>query len=48
MLGTIIGDIVDSVYEFNNYKAKDFEPFIHRDAFITDATVCTKYFPIVR
>ena len=24
MLGAIIGDIVGSVYEFNNYRAKDF------------------------
>mgnify|MGYP001160703843 CR=1 FL=1 len=41
MLGAIIGDIVGSVYEFDNYKAKDFEPFIHPKAFITDDTVCT-------
>lgn len=30
MLGAIIGDIVGSVYEFNNYRAKDFTPFFHR------------------
>lgn len=41
MLGAIIGDIVGSVYEFDNYKAKDFEPFIQPKAFITDDTVCT-------
>lgn len=41
MLGAIIGDIVGSVYEFNNYKAKDFEPFFHPRAFFTDDTVCT-------
>ncbi len=41
MLGAIIGDIVGSVYEFDNYKAKDFQPFIHPKAFITDDTVCT-------
>lgn len=41
MLGAIIGDIVGSVYEFNNYKAKDFEPFIHPNAKFTDDTVCT-------
>jgi ADP-ribosyl-[dinitrogen reductase] hydrolase len=41
MLGAIIGDIVGSVYEFNNYKAKDFEPFFHPKAFFTDDTVCT-------
>ena len=41
MLGAIIGDIVGSVYEFNNYKAKDFDPFFHPRAFFTDDTVCT-------
>ncbi|MDT4289607.1 hypothetical protein RO575_08555 [Methylomonas sp. MO1] len=40
MLGSIIGDIVGSVYEFDNYKYKDFSPFIHRDAFFTDDTIC--------
>lgn len=32
MLGSIIGDIVGSVYEFNNYRAKDFAPFFHPKA----------------
>lgn len=41
MLGSIIGDIVGSVYEFNNYRAKDFEPFFHSKAAFTDDTVCT-------
>lgn len=41
MLGAIIGDIVGSVYEFNNYRAKDFEPFFHPECFFTDDTVCT-------
>jgi ADP-ribosylglycohydrolase len=41
MLGAVIGDIVGSVYEFNNYKAKDFQPFFHSKAFFTDDTVCT-------
>lgn len=41
MLGAIIGDIVGSVYEFNNYRSKDFEPLFHRKAFFTDDTVCT-------
>jgi ADP-ribosyl-[dinitrogen reductase] hydrolase len=41
MLGAIIGDIVGSVYEFNNYCAKDFDPFFHKKAFFTDDTVCT-------
>ena len=41
MLGAVIGDIVGSVYEFNNYRAKDFDPFFHPNAFFTDDTVCT-------
>lgn len=41
MLGTIIGDIVGSVYEFNNFKSKGFEPFFHERARFTDDTVCT-------
>lgn len=41
MLGSIIGDIAGSVYEFNNYRAKDFEPFFHSKAAFTDDTVCT-------
>lgn len=41
MLGAIIGDIVGSVYEFNNFRSKDFKPLFHRDAFFTDDTVCT-------
>ncbi len=40
MLGAVIGDIVGSVYEFHNYRRKDFEPFFHRKAFFTDDTVC--------
>ena len=41
MLGSIIGDIAGSVYEFNNYRAKDFAPFFHANAAFTDDTVCT-------
>lgn len=41
MLGPIIGDIAGSVYEFNNYRAKDFTPFFHAEAAFTDDTVCT-------
>lgn len=41
MLGAVIGDIVGSVYEFNNYRKKDFAPFFHPKAFFTDDTVCT-------
>jgi len=40
VLGAIIGDIVGSVYEWNNYKSKDFE-FFSRLADFTDDTVCT-------
>lgn len=29
MLGAIIGDIVGSVYEWNNIKTKDFPLFLH-------------------
>lgn len=41
MLGTIIGDIVGSFYEFNNYRHKDFSPFFNEHAFFTDDTICT-------
>jgi len=41
MLGAIIGDIVGSVYEFHNYRSKDFEPFFHLRCFYTDDTICT-------
>ena len=40
MLGAIIGDIVGSVYEFNNTKTKDF-PLFRDDCFFTDDTVMT-------
>ena len=38
MLGAIIGDIVVSVYEWNNIKTKDF-PLFYEDCFFTDDTV---------
>lgn len=41
MLGAIIGDIVGSVYEWNNVKTKDFGPLFHEKAFYTDDTICT-------
>jgi len=41
MRGTIIGDIVGSIFEFDNYKAIDFTPFFNPDAFFTDDTICT-------
>lgn len=40
MLGAICGDIIGSVFEFNNYKAKDFELFNINSTF-TDDTVLT-------
>lgn len=41
MLGAIVGDIVGSAYEFNNFKSKDFQPLLHPKAKYTDDTVCT-------
>ena len=38
MLGAIIGDIVGSRFEWDNYKAKDFE-FFTNDCFFTDDSV---------
>lgn len=40
MLGAIIGDVVGSVYEWNNIKTKDF-PLFQKDCFFTDDTVMT-------
>lgn len=40
MLGSIIGDIVGSIYEFDNIKTKDFE-FFHEDCDFTDDSVMT-------
>lgn len=40
MVGAILGDIIGSVYEFRNYKAKDFPLFSRRSTF-TDDTVMT-------
>lgn len=40
MIGAIIGDIVGSRFEFNNYRKKDFL-FFHPDCRFTDDTVCT-------
>ena len=41
MKGTYIGDVVGSVYEFNNIKKEDFMPFLHESAFFTDDSVLT-------
>ena len=40
MLGAIIGDIVGSIYEFNNIKSKDF-PFFSRRCEYTDDSILT-------
>ena len=40
MIGAIIGDIVGSIYEFNNYRSKDFRLF-QDEMFFTDDTVMT-------
>lgn len=40
MLGAIIGDIVGSIYEFNNHRRKSFELF-SKKMFFTDDTVMT-------
>ena len=41
LLGSIIGDIVGSAYEFSRYKGKTFDPLFHPKARFTDDTVCT-------
>ncbi len=40
MLGAIAGDIIGSIYEFNNIKTKEFELFT-AECFFTDDTVLT-------
>ncbi|MDO5725888.1 MAG: ADP-ribosylglycohydrolase family protein [Tissierellia bacterium] len=40
MLGAIIGDIVGSVYEFDNLRSKDFEMF-SENSFVTDDSIMT-------
>jgi len=40
MLGAIIGDIVGSIYEFQNHRSKAF-PLFGAEADFTDDTVCT-------
>lgn len=41
MLGTLIGDIIGSVYEFKNHRRKDFAPLFHPQARFTDDSICT-------
>ena len=40
MLGSIIGDIVGSIYEFHNIKTKDF-PFFSERCGYTDDSILT-------
>jgi len=40
MIGAIIGDIVGSRFEWDNYRAKDFELFTE-DCFVTDDSIMT-------
>lgn len=40
MIGAIIGDIVGSRFEFNNYKNKEFELFTE-DCCVTDDSIMT-------
>lgn len=40
MLGTIIGDMVGSVYEFHNHRSKEF-PLINSESFPTDDSIMT-------
>ena len=40
MLGAVIGDIVGSRFEWNNYRAKDFTLF-HPKCFFTDDSIIT-------
>lgn len=40
MIGAIAGDIVGSIYEWNNIKTKDF-PLFSRNCFFTDDTILT-------
>ena len=41
MLGAIAGDIIGSVYEFDNVKRTDFEPLFHPLSHPTDDTILT-------
>ena len=40
MLGAIVGDIVGSIYEFNNHRSKDF-PLFGEGCDFTDDTILT-------
>ena len=40
MIGAILGDVVGSIYEFDNIKTKNFELF-DKECFFTDDSVMT-------
>ena len=40
MIGSLAGDIIGSVYEFNNIKTKDF-PLFSKESFYTDDSIMT-------
>ena len=40
MLGAIVGDVIGSVYEFDNYRHQDF-PIVNKYNKFTDDTVLT-------
>lgn len=40
MIGAIVGDVVGSIYEWDNHRSKDF-PLFKDECFFTDDTVCT-------
>jgi ADP-ribosylglycohydrolase len=40
MIGAIVGDIIGSRFEFDNYRGKDFELFTPENSY-TDDTICT-------
>jgi ADP-ribosyl-[dinitrogen reductase] hydrolase len=41
MWGAVIGDIVGSIYEWDNVKTKDFGPLFCPQSTFTDDTICT-------
>lgn len=40
MIGSIIGDIVGSIYEFSSIKTKDFPLFTNEKEFTDDSVLC--------
>ncbi len=46
MLGAITGDVVGSVYEWDNIKHKDFNPLFSSRAFFTDDSVTFNSLPM--